>query len=188
MFAVAKPRVRWWQSGLNQSFIGAVAVAVLSGVILDARGLIPFGQWVRTAGQWSAVAVRWLVQPIRVPLLVLAFMSFALVAVAVRGVLKSLKPPPPAWLEYRQDQFFDIAWTWRYAGNQILESSITPFCPRCQMRLRGDQQGYMTMTTTFICDDCGFRKDIQGSGHDVIDRISRLIEREANRKAALPTP
>jgi hypothetical protein len=68
----------------------------------------------------------------------------ALIVTAVGIVLNSMQPAPPAWLNYQQDTFLGIIWRWSYTGSHLSESSITPFCPQCETRMRGEQQGIKT--------------------------------------------
>lgn len=181
IFGVATSNVRWWQSGLNLGFIGTVVAGLVVATILAVSGRIP-------AVVWGVAAWRWLVRPVPVPLLVLVVMIGVLIVFAARIVLKSLKFRPPAWLDYVQDNFLGIVWRWRYEGSHLVESSIRPFCPQCGTGLRGEQQGYREMTTSFICDECPFAQDIPGNVEQVIDRIGRLIERAVNQRLTQPRP
>jgi hypothetical protein len=178
---VANSKVRWWQSGLNLGFIGTVVAGLVVAIILALSGRIP-------AVEWGVAAWRWLVHPVPVPLLALVVLVGALIVFAVGTVLKSMAPPPPAWMDYLQDNFLGIVWRWRYDGNHLTEWSIRPFCPECGIGLRGEQHGYKDMTTSFTCDECRFTRDISGDGAAVIDRVSRLIEREANRRLTQSRP
>ncbi len=180
MCPVAKSDMRWWESRRNLGFLGTVVAGVVIAGILWMFGLIPVGRW--AAATWAG-----LVYPIRVPLTILVAMVGTLMLVAVRALLRSTEPPPPAWLNYREDTFLGIIWRWSYDGAQLARWSIRPFCPRCSTGLRGEQQGYREMTTSFICDECRFSQDLPGNGEQVIDRVCRLIEREANQKLAAPT-
>jgi predicted RNA-binding Zn-ribbon protein involved in translation (DUF1610 family) len=155
-----------------------VVAGLVVAALLFVFGLVPIWQWLVSA--W-----RGLIHPVPVPLVVLIGMVGALVAVAVGFLLKLKHPPPPLWIGYWQDTFLGIHWRWRYdAGSQLDEPSITPFCPRCGTRLRGEQQGYREMTTSFICDECQFNQEIPGNGLQVIARVARLIEREVHRRIA----
>lgn len=180
MCGVVTSKVRWWQSNRNLSFAGTVVATLVATALLYVFGRIP---------GWLVSAWWWLVHPVPVPLVVLVVMVGLLVVGAV-GLLRKLKEaPPPPWLAYWQDTFLEIVWRWRYTdSHQLVDSSITPFCPQCGTRLRGEEHGYKDRTTSFICDECQFRKDIPGNGPQVVARVARLIEREAERRIARPAP
>ena len=71
-------------------------------------------------------------------------------------------------------------WRWNYNGHTISPSSLTPYCPRCSTGVRVELGGYPATTTTFICDECDFVQEVPGDREAVIERIGRLVEREAN--------
>ena len=174
---MAEAKARWFESGRNLGFLGTVVSAVVAGFLLEAFDVVPVAQWLGST--W-----RWVVRPVPVPLIVLVAMAGGLLVVVVGSLLRRLEPPPAAWLDYRADTFLGIDWRWDYfSDGQLKSRSLSAFCPRCETRLRAEVQGYMQMTTSFICDECHFRQDVPGSGDEVIDRICRLLEREANQKA-----
>jgi hypothetical protein len=157
--------------------MGTVVASVVAAGILWTLGILPIGVWAVTA--WAA-----LVYPIQVPLVILVGMIGTLLVVGWRAVLRALGPPPSPWLSYREDTFLGVVWRWSYdQTHHLVEQSICPYCPRCNTRLRGEQQGYAEITTAFLCDECGFKQYIPGNGDAVMSRIGRLIEREANKKA-----
>lgn len=166
---------------MNLGFVGTVLAGLVVAGILGAFGQIPI------VSAWAVDTWRRLVHPVSVPLVVLIVMTGALIVFVAGLVLKSIEPALPAWLEYREDNFLGIVWRWRYEGSHLAESSLRPFCPQCGTGMRGEQHGYKDMTTSFMCDECQFTRDIPGNGAAIIDRISRLIEREANRRLAQPT-
>jgi hypothetical protein len=168
-------RARWWESGLNLGFAGTVIAGVVTGIILLALRVIPVWRWIPAFG-------RWLVRPVPVPLVVLVGIVAALTIFVVRFLARSMDPPAPPWLGYREDSFLGVTWRWQYAGHRLDERSIGAFCPQCQMRLRVDAGGYRTITTTLSCEQCGTRQEIEGNPDELRGRIGRLIEREANIK------
>jgi hypothetical protein len=178
---VTQSKARWWESNLNLGFAGTVAASLVVAALIYVFGRIAVWQGFVLVG-------RWLVHPVSLPLVVVVVMAGAVVVLLVGLLLKFKQPPPPAWLDYWQDNFLGIVWRWRYEDGQIVRSSITPYCPQCGTRLRGSQQGYGIMTTSFICDECHFQKDIQATIPEVIARIERLVEREVSRRMALPVP
>jgi hypothetical protein len=109
------------------------------------------------------------------------------VALLFVGISILKQKAAPGFRTYRQDTFLGIGWRWDYfSDNTLHRSSITPYCPQCSTVLRGEVGGYAQMTTTFICDECGFRESING-GEDVIYRLCRIIEREVNRRFPAPS-
>jgi hypothetical protein len=174
---VAKAQIGWWESHRNLGFWGTVVTGVVLAGVLWIFGLVPVGQW--AAVLWGA-----LIYPIRVPLILLVALVGTLMVVALRALLSATTPPPPSWLAYREDNFLGIVWRWSYDGTHIASWSLRPYCPQCSTGLRGEQHGYKDMTTVFTCDECQFTQDIRGNGEQVLERICRLIEREANRKPA----
>jgi hypothetical protein len=169
---VTTSKVRWWQSNFNLGFAGTVVATLVGGVILAQSSQIR---------EWAVAAWHWLVHPVPVPLVVLVVMVGALIVFLWGIVRKSIGPAPPVWLGYRQDNFLEMVWRWRYAGTVLVESSIRPYCPRCGTGLRWGQQGYTEMTTYFNCDECKFSRQIPSGADEVVSRIGRLIEREAER-------
>jgi len=149
---------------------------VVGGFLLNRFEVIPLGRWISTIG-------RWLVRPFHVPLIVFVVIVAALALFVVRFVGTLKEPLPPPWIGYREDTFLDVVWRWQYDGHRLDEHSIGAFCPRCQMRLRVEAGGYRTVMTTVCCEDCGFRHEVEGNPKQVLDRVERLIEREANRRA-----
>ena len=180
---MAKANVRWFESGRNLGFLGTVVSAIVAGFVLDALDVAPVAKWLGSA--W-----RWVVHPVPVPLIALVAMVGGLLVAIGGWLLRRLEPAPPAWLEYRADTFLGINWRWDYLSDgQMKNRSLSAFCPSCHTRLRAEVHGYSQMTTSFICDECHFRQDLPGNSDEIIDRICRLIEREANRKArAASTP
>jgi hypothetical protein len=178
-------KARWWESNLNLGFAGTVAASLVVVALVSVFGLIPVWQWLKSVG-------RWLVHPVSVPFVVVIAMVGALGVFVVGLLLKLKQPPPPAWLDYRQDNFLGIIWRWRYfsEGHELINSSITPYCPQCGTRLRGEKQHDRngTLTTVFLCDECQFNQAIPGNGEDVFARVVRLVEREVHRRMALPVP
>jgi hypothetical protein len=179
--AVAKAPIGWWQSHRNLGFWGTVVAGVVLAGALWILGLVPVERW--AAGLWGALSY-----PIRVPLVLLVALVGTLIVVALRALLGATAPPPPPWLAYIEDNFLGIVWRWSYDGTHIARWSLRPYCPRCSTGLRAEQHGYMDMTTTFICDECRFVQEVQGNGDAVLDRICRLIEREANSRVTRPFP
>ena len=66
-------------------------------------------------------------------------------------------------MAYREDKFLDIRWRWDYVGARLRESSLTPYCPVCFVALTASQLGHVEPTTYFICEECGFRREVRGS-------------------------
>jgi hypothetical protein len=173
-------RVRWWESARNLSFTGTVVAAVIATVIAGALVIWFQGNhlW-----RWISSAGRWLIFPVPVPRIGIVVIVGTLVLFVGRWLATLLGPSPPPYLTYRQDMFLEVIWRWDYDGHYLAKHSIAAFCPRCETRLRPESHGYMTFTTTIACEECGFRREVEGNGPEVIDRVARLIEREANRKA-----
>lgn len=169
------PRIRWWESPRNLGFLGTVAAGLVLAGLLAAFDKIPGGRL--ALALWHGV-----VYPVPVPLVLLVAMLATLLSVAVVALKRATAPP---WLRYRQDTFLNIVWRLDYfSDHTLIRTSIAPYCPQCSTALRGEVAGYGQLTTTFLCDECGFRESINGSGEDVIYRLCRIIEREVNLKFA----
>jgi hypothetical protein len=95
---VAGPNSRWWEARRNLGFLGTVIAGVVVGIILLAVGLVPVGRWIVAAWEW-------MVRPVAVPFVVLAGLAAFLAVAVARFLLSVREAPPPAWLNYRQDEF-----------------------------------------------------------------------------------
>jgi len=176
---VTQSKARWWESNLNLGFAGTVVAGLVVVGLVYVFGRIAVGEWLKSAG-------RWLVHPVPVPLVVLVVLIGVLLVFVVGLLLRFKKPAPPPWLNYWTDNFLGIVWRWRYAEGLLVRSSITPYCPKCETRVRIVVQGYKPETTLFICDECHFNQNIHGNWQEASARIERLIEREVNRRMTLP--
>jgi hypothetical protein len=171
--------VRWWESNRNLGFAGTLAATVIGGVLLNQLGVLPLGRWLSTT-------IAFLIWPIPVPFVIAAAFVGAMTHSVIRG-LRRRASSRPVWLSYKQDTLLGVVWRWTYSGDLLLESTASAFCPHCELRLRVDSPGYMQRQTELLCDGCGHRAVINGSPREVVERVVRLVEREANRRAA-PAP
>jgi hypothetical protein len=135
-------------------------------------------------GRWLSVAIGFLVRPIPVPLVAIIVCVVVVTVLIFRSGLGGEEPSP--WLSYRQDTFLGVTWRWDYVGSHIAEHTIAAFCPQCEMRLRAVPSSYRTIATMMICDACDFRKEVEGTPPDIVNRVARLIERELNRSTRPP--
>jgi hypothetical protein len=183
----AKPG--WWESHRNLGMRETVIATLLGGVVLAAIlglfGKIPV--W-----DWLVLAQRWLVHPVPIPLVVLMILVGIIGVFALAFLLSVDNPPPlPPWLDYREDTIFGIVWRWRYDDTerkQLVESSIAPYCTKCDILLRGAPGFYAPITTSFICDECQFKRDIPGDGPAVARRLVSLIDDRARQRRASAAP
>jgi hypothetical protein len=121
---------------------------------LAARRLIPVGPL--AASLWGA-----LIYPVGVPLVILVALVVSLLIVAARALLG---PPRPPCLTYREDNFLGVVWRWSYdEGHRLAPLSIRPYCPQCKTGLRSEWSGYTAIITVFICDECGFKQEANGT-------------------------
>lgn len=150
---------------------------VVGGFLLNRFEVVPLGRWIWTIS-------RWLIYPVPVPLILFVALLACLGLLVVSRTMQRAPRRPP-WWTYRQDSFLGVTWRWNYDGDNFLDQrSIGAFCPRCEMRLRAESQGYhRSFTTTMRCDGCHFQIEVDGNGPEVIDQVGRFIEREANKRA-----
>lgn len=82
-----------------------------------------------------------------------------------------------SYLNYRNDVFFDMKWSWDYYvynGNYTIKD-LTPYCNVCDFGLSNERN--YTLGHKFVCDDCGYSSDFYN-----LDKLKENIERQIERK------
>jgi len=78
--------------------------------------------------------------------------------VLILMTLLDRKKSSPSFLNYIEDVFFKVVWTWRWKYNRFSEKysieDLTPFCPKCECQLIGTVGG-----GGLQCPNCDFRID-----------------------------
>lgn len=166
-------------------FIGALASLV---TIIYCE---PFRAWLKSLWKWFSAsctdistrlsathqATGWnTVYLWTLALVSMALLSFLLV-IALRNRWKRIGP-----LDYTQDTFFDVIWTWTngFMGDGVRD--LTARCPHCGMILRYEEPDRFSRTfLTWFCIHCGFKHS-----YDVTeltsDRLMGFVRDQIDRK------
>ena len=164
------------ESPRTKIIVSVASTLIASAIIFGASRIWPsFATWLGTAwsASWGAVTYR---QPVPVWLLVLLSLGSLLFLLTL--IARSFQHGP-THLDYHTDRFLGILWRWRYDSSGTVHSPI-PFCPYCDMQLRGRRSaGYAVIKDIeFHCDGCNRRIAEFDFGWDELeDRVIREIHR-----------
>ena len=88
-------------------------------------------------------------------------------------------PDEPDWRDYTCNVFHEIVWRWSYASRGRL-FHLLPFCFKCdtQIHPKIGSIGPLGEKTDYTCDHCGNQVLLDGSHEQVLDWISRQIQRK----------
>jgi hypothetical protein len=101
-------------------------------------------------------------------------MLVTLAVVVIVAVIRDGPAPQPSWRSYTTDMFLGLRWRWWNAEGTF--HGLYPCCPRCDLRLRPDSV-YRGGTVAFQCEDCGNVVQLSASYDEVIDQVTRFIDR-----------
>lgn len=165
----------------RKSIVGGFLLAVLAGVTVEWIKDFPVLRWLAKVGSsaWS-----WLGAFHAVPGWLLAVLAtitlLACISVALRLFRSETEAP---WLAVSSGEFFGLRWQWRYLGSEIDENSFHAFCPQCSLQLKFARVGAFAAVprTAVVCLDCGFRKELGGELHDVLEKLALHADRHVRR-------
>jgi len=165
----------------HKGIFGGFLLAVLAGLTVEWVKDFPVLRWFARVGSigWSWLGVKhavvgWLI------LALVATTLWTLLSVATR-LLRRTDPEP--WLAVSSGDLLGLRWQWRYRGSQIDESSFHALCPECSLQLKfADVSSYSAVPrTAVVCVDCGFRKELGGDFHEVLDKLALLADRHVRQ-------
>ena len=174
----------------HESISRKVIAGVLIGIILAALGFL--AKWL-LPGLWTFFVTiwRWCVHLVSVPAWLLIVLSLYVGTSLIRAYLRHRrrirqKSQPaddsadePDWRDYTCDVFHEIVWRWSYASRgELLQ--LVPFCFKCdtQIHPRIGSIGPLGEKTDYTCDHCGNQVLLDGSHEQILDWVSRQIQRK----------
>jgi hypothetical protein len=83
------------------------------------------------------------------------------------------------WTDYKCDVFDAITWRWSYVNDGQLDQLVS-FCFKCDTQIH-PKIGYidsLSERTDYTCDFCGNQVVLDGSHDEIVDRVSRQIQRK----------
>ena len=178
------------QESIWRKVIAGVIAAVIAAGIIAALGWFLPGLLSLTAKSLLMVW-RWCVHLVRVPAWLLIILSLYVGTSLIRAYLRHRRrtrqntqraddsADQPDWRDYMCDVFYEIVWRWSYAsGGGLLH--LLPFRFKCdtQIHPKIGVIGPLGEKTSYTCDHCGNQVLVDGSHEEVVDRVSRQIDRK----------
>jgi len=174
----------------HESISRKVIAGVIIGIILAALGFL--AKWLLPGlGTFLLTIWHWCVHLVSVPVWLLILLSLYAGTSLIRAYLRHRRrtrqkperagdsPDEPNWQDYTCDIFYEIVWRWSYPS-QVGRLQLVPFCLKCDTQIHpqiGDI-GPLGEKTSYTCDHCGNRVLLDGSQEEVVDRVSRQIQRK----------
>lgn len=170
--------------------VSVASTLIATAIIFGASSIWPsFAKWLSTAwgASWSVLTYS---QPVPVWLLALLIIGTLLLVLVV--IARSCQHAT-TFIDYHTDLFLGILWRWRYDSRGTVHSPV-PFCPHCDMQLRGRRRSSYTVIEDieFHCDGCNRRIAEFDFGWDeledrVIREIHRVLRNDEWRKRIRPS-
>ena len=180
----------------HESISRKVIAGVLIGIILAALGFL--AKWLLpgllSLAATSLLAVwRWCVHPVSVPAWLVTLLSVFVGTSLIHAYLRHRRrtrrntqraddsADEPDWDDYTCDVFHEIVWRWDYARQgELLQ--LAPFCFKCDTQIH-PEIGHIDALgerTRYPCDNdnCGNQVLLDGSHEQIVDRVSRQIQRK----------
>ncbi len=164
----------------HESISRKVIAGVIIGIILAALGFM--AKWLLPGlGTFLLAVWHWCVHLV---ILLSLYVGTSLIRAHLRHRRRTrrqnTKPADdPNWQDYTCDVFYEIVWRWSYPS-QVGRLQLVPFCLKCDTQIHpqiGDI-GPLGEKTSYTCDHCGNRVLLDGSQEEVVDRVSRQIQRK----------
>jgi len=168
---------------------GVITAGVIAVLGLLAKWLLP--GLAHLAATFFLTVWRWSVHLVRLPAWLLIILSLYVATSLIRAYLRHRRrtrqnmqraddsADEPDWRDYMCDVFYEIVWRWSYAsGGGLLH--LLPFCFKCdtQIHPKIGVIGPLGEKTSYTCDHCGNYVLVDGSHEEVVDRVSRQIDRK----------
>jgi hypothetical protein len=175
----------------HESISRKVIAGVLIGIILAALGFL--AKWLLPGlGTFLLTIWHWCVHLVSVPVWLLILLSVYAGTSLIRAYLRHRgrtrqkperagdSPDEPNWQDYTCDVFYEIVWRWSYANQGKLQ--LVPFCLKCDTQIH-PEIGHIDALgekTRYACDNdnCGNQVLLDGSHEQVVDRVTRQIQRK----------
>jgi hypothetical protein len=166
---------------------GVITAGVIAVLGLLAKWLLP--GLAHVAATFFLTVWRWCVHLVSVPAWLLILLSLYVGTSLIRAYLrhrsrtrqKTQRPADPDWRDYTCDVFDEIVWRWGYASRgELLQ--LVPFCFKCDTQIH-PEIGHIDALgekTRYPCDNDNCRNQVllDGSHEQVVDRVSRQIQRK----------
>jgi hypothetical protein len=163
--------------------LGGAILTLATGITLDKLKVLPIGDWIASAAMWLWVLVT---TTYKLPAWLTWLLITGCVTFLVRTVIAYRKSKAITFQRYNEDTFLDLRWKWQYGQDGkmtgIKNGSITPYCPKCGVRMNTASLEYGRGNVAIItvsCLACDHAvKVTTGPTSDVRERIAGLVERE----------
>ena len=170
----------FWKDPVFSGLIAGV------GTLLVVNHFTDFFNWLWNKTTYVGNAVfSWMNEPSEIPkwVLLLLCIWFACSLIFICLVFYANREEPSqeaSWLDYKEDDFFNLKWRWQYVDNAV--SYMNCFCPRCDFQIlprNGSdfKQGRIIDISEFACDSCNFVVHRNKSAYDVQEEAIRHVQR-----------
>ena len=174
----------------HESISRKVIAGVITAVIVTVLGFL--AKWLLPGlGTFFLTIWRWCVHLVSVPASLLIVLSLYVGTSLIRAYLRHRRrtrqntqhadefADEPDWPDYTCDVFYEIVWRWSYAS-QGGRLQLVPFCFKCDTQIHPNigSIGPLGEKTDYTCDHCGNQVLLDGSHEQVLDWISRQIQRK----------
>ncbi|MCP5426632.1 MAG: hypothetical protein H6966_00020 [Chromatiaceae bacterium] len=164
---------------------------VTVGVVSFIATVIP-GGW-----SWVFSKVRafgsWLVSDITIPIWVFCLLSLCALAIIIAVVVlvyAAAAGKSDNGVNYTEDTFFGVRWSWRYGQMGIYD--LAAFCPDCDLQIyaRPNHRSYSGIGgIVYHCEDC--HRDVQTfdcGEPEIENRVKRTIQKNLRQKERQSDP